>query len=429
MRGVLDMVAAVQHQRATQRDPCRAPELLTIEEACTLVSTYVRTIIDMGNVPLSDAINLTLAMDVNATVAIPPFTQSAMDGFAVQAGAGLPVGTYLTLAGRVAAGAKAPKLSTGCAIRLFTGAPLPKGADAVIMQEHVTRQSHGITLTKLVQAGDNVRYRGEDIDPPVTLLAHGTRLDARHIGLLAGQGMSVVSVLRRVRVAVISTGDELRQAGTQLTDACIFDSNRQMLLALIGQAGLDRVDGGWVPDCPTALAHRLRELSETADLIITTGGASVGEEDHAASALALAGGDGQTLKIALKPGKPAVVGRIGTAAYLGLPGNPMSSLVSWLILGRSMIAAMERRKHVRRSGCPMPSLSYFTRRAGRTEFVPARMALSPSGVAVEILGKGGSARLRPLVEADGLAEIEASSDGVNPGDVVQFYPFRDGFAF
>jgi molybdopterin molybdotransferase len=201
-----------------------------------------------------------------------------------------------------------------------------------------------------------------------------------------------------------------------------------MLLGLIRQAGHVGIDGDWVPDKPSAMAERLRELAALADLVITSGGASVGEKDHAASAVTMAGGQAQILKIALKPGKPAVVGSVGTAAYLGLPGNPVSSLVSWLILGQAMLAALEGRPVRQRLGCPMRTVSSFNRRAGRTEFVPARLVEREAGAGVEILGKGGSARLRPLVEADGLAEIGASNAGLIPGDPVLFHPFRDGFS-
>jgi molybdopterin molybdotransferase len=304
---------------------------------------------------------------------------------------------------------------------------LPEGADAVIMQENVLRSGNDINLLKGARAGDNIRHRGEDIDPPERLLPRGTRLDARHIGLLAAQGVATVTVLRRARIAVISTGDELRQPGFGLVASAIYDSNRPMLLGLIRQTGLDAIDGGWVPDQPGAIAARLLEMAGLADIVLTSGGVSVGEEDHAATGVGLAGGQAEILKIALKPGKPAIVGKIGTAAYLGLPGNPVSSLVSWLILGHAMLAALEARPIRQRLGCPMRSVSYFNRKPGRTEFVPARLVDTNAGIAIEILGKGGSARLRPLVDADGLAEIGAMNAGVAAGDTVLFHPFRDGF--
>jgi molybdopterin molybdotransferase len=201
-----------------------------------------------------------------------------------------------------------------------------------------------------------------------------------------------------------------------------------MLLTLIEHAGLVPVDGGWVPDQPEMIADRLRSLAERADLVITSGGASLGEKDHALEALERAGGSGETLKIALKPGKPAVVGRIDSAAYLGLPGNPVSSLICWLLLGRTMTHSLEGRAPARRSGFPLPSKSAFARRAGRTEFVPAKLVEGHDGLGVEILGRGGSARLKPIAEADGLAEIAAENCGIRPGDIVLYHPLRGGFA-
>lgn len=370
------------------------------------------------------AVGRTLAEPVSARLAMPPFTQSAMDGYALAAGNGIPSGSRLDVVDRIAAGSVGRRLAEGEASRLFTGAPLPDGTDAVIMQEHVEREGNAITLRRPIRAGDNVRYRGEDIEPLEPLLFAGDRLDARHIALLAAQGIESVDVRARARVAVISTGDELRQPGAGLDAAAIYDSNRPMLLALIAQAGLTAIDGGWVPDDSPQLSARMLEMAAGADLVITSGGASVGEEDHALTALFRAGGQGETLKIALKPGKPAVVGSIGASAYLGLPGNPVSSLVSWLILGHAMVSALEGRPLRQRLRCPMTSRSRFDRRAGRAEFVPARL-VEDGGI--EILGRGGSARLRPLVQADGLAEIAADNAGVQPGDTVLFHPFRDGF--
>ncbi|PTM39407.1 gephyrin-like molybdotransferase Glp [Bosea sp. 124] len=398
--------------------------LLTIPQACARATTYVRRLHASETVMVLEAARRTLAEPIVARLAMPPFTQSAMDGYALTAGEGIPPGSRLDVVDRIAAGSVGRKLGRGETSRLFTGAPLPGGADAVIMQEHVEREGSAIILRRPIRAGDNIRHRGEDIEPLEPLLEVGDRLDARHIALLAAQGIERVNVRIRPRVAVISTGDELRQPGLGLEAAAIYDSNRPMLLALIAQAGLTAIDGGWVPDDAGRLAARMRGLAADADLVITSGGASVGEEDHALVALRQAGGQGETLKIALKPGKPAVVGAIGAAAYLGLPGNPVSSLVSWLILGHAMVSALEGRPSRQRLGCPMTSRSRFDRRPGRAEFVPARLA---DDGGVEILGRGGSARLRPLVQADGLAEIAAENAGVQPGDTVLFHPFRDGF--
>ena len=352
-----------------------------------------------------------------------------MDGYAVALNREMVLGaTCLPVRGRIAAGDRATPLPIGHVDRIFTGAPLPAGANAVVMQEHGRRDGDNLVLNRSVRQGDNIRRRGEDIEAGDHLLAPGTRLDARHVALLASQGRASVRVQRRARIAVISTGNELRQPGAPLADATIYDSNRPMLLTLAAQAGLEVIDGGWVRDVPSALAERLREWSARCDFVVTTGGASVGDEDHSATAVTQAGGEVETLRIALKPGKPAVVGRIGSAAYLGLPGNPVSALVSWLILGHAVVATLEGRAHRPRPGCPVPSVARFERRPGRTEFAPARLVMTALGPAAEIVGRGGSARLRPLIEADGLAEIHALQAPVEPGATILFHGFREGFA-
>ena len=415
---------------APMPDVCaEGPGLITIDEACTTAARYATPITAVEEVPLARVAGRTLAQEVVAAHAMPLFDQSAMDGYAVAlGGAMLPAGARLPLKGRVAAGDKAGVLSEGAATRIFTGAPLPALADAVLMQEHGWRDGDDLSLNRMLRPGDNIRRRGEDIAAGELLLRPGERLDARHVALLAAQGCSTIRVQRRPRVGVVSTGNELRQPGTALDDATIYDSNRPMIMALAEQALLDVVDGGWVHDDPIEVARTLTELMASCDLVVTTGGASVGEEDHSATAMATAGARFETLRIALKPGKPAVVGQLGSCAYLGLPGNPVSALVSWLFLGAAVVAALEQRAFCRRLGCPMPVTSQFQRRPGRTEFVPARLALGEDGPGVEILGRGGSARLRPLVLADGLAEIAPLHAPIEPGDRVLFHPFRNGFA-
>ncbi|SCY92906.1 gephyrin-like molybdotransferase Glp [Microvirga guangxiensis] len=411
-------------------DACsEGPSLVDIDTACARAAAYADPIAETETVAVHGAGGRTLAEDVSAGVAMPAFDQSAMDGYAVALGdTMLPAGTRLPVVGRIPAGEAAVPLSPGHAVRVFTGAPLPAEADAVLMQEHGWRDGDDLVLHRMLRSGDNIRRRGEDIERGDSLLSWGVRLDARHVALLSAQGRSAVAVLRRPRVAVISTGSELIQPGSSLVGPSVYDSNRPMVMTLAAQAGLDVVDGGWVRDDPDALAAILQEVSTQCDLVVTTGGASVGEEDHSAPAVARAGGACETLRIALKPGKPAVVGRIGAAAYLGLPGNPVAALVSWLILGGAVVAALEGRPFRRRPGCPMPAASRFERRPGRTEFAPGRLVGDGGSPAVEILGRGGSARLRPLVEADGLVEIHPLHAPVEAGDVILFHPFRDGFA-
>lgn len=409
--------------------PCDAPDgLISIEQACFQAAAYASVIKEHEEVSLGDALGRTLALPIRSVVPLPPFDQSAMDGYALEAGGGLPSGTALNIAGRIAAGDRGQLLPKGSALRILTGARLPHGADAVVMQENVTNVGGRIVLTRMVRSGDNIRRRGEDVEPGEGLFQPGERIDARHIALLAAQGLERISVRRKVRIGILSTGNELRLQGEQLTEVSFFDSNRPMLLALAYQAGADVLDGGVIRDDPQLIAEALSELARHCDLVVTTGGASVGDEDHSMVSLARANGRGETLKIALKPGKPAVVGVIGRATYLGLPGNPVAALVSWLLLGSAVLAALDGRRSRPLPGMRLPMIHAFNRRAGRTEFAPARIVHGNGNLAVEILGRGGSARLKPLAAADGLVRIEPLHAPVAEGDEVMFHPFRDGFS-
>jgi molybdopterin molybdotransferase len=406
----------------------KEPRLISLDEACERAARHVTPMDRCDGVSLLDALDRVLAEQIFARIALPPFDQSAMDGYAFAASSIGRIETELKIVSRVAAGGISAPLPAGTAARIFTGAPIPRGADTVVMQEHVRRDGSRLKIEDPIRPGSNVRRRGEDIAKGESLLHAGQRLDARHLALLAAQGFSTIQALQRPRVVIVSTGDELRQPGETLGEAGVYDSNRTMLLALARRAGLDAIDGGHIPDNAQAMALRLSALAEVSDMVVTTGGASIGEEDHSAAALAANGSSVEVLKIAIKPGKPAVVGRIAHAAYLGLPGNPVSALVAWLTLGSAMIAKLCGMRPQRRLGYSMTTVSTFERKAGKTEFVPGRLVSTIEGLCVEILGRGGSARLKPLIHADGLAEIAASAGNLNPGDPVLFHSFRSGFA-
>jgi molybdopterin molybdotransferase len=407
-------------------DVCsEAKGLIDIDTACRRAASYAFPIVEVEEVAVHEGSGRILADDIVAAHSAPRFDQAAMDGYAVAVGDDMaPSGSRYPVSARFAAGDAAEPIATGQAARIFTGAPLPAGADAVLMQEHGVLDGGDLLLGRMLRRGENIRHRGEDIHGGQRLLGPGVRLDARHVALLASQGFATVRVQRRIRVGVISTGNELVRPGGELGDASIFDCNRPMLMALAARDGMTVRDGGWVPDEPARIAATLSELSSCCDLIVTTGGASVGEEDHSASAAVLAEGSIETLRIALKPGKPAVVGRIGSAAYVGLPGNPVSALVSWMIVVGAVSAATQGRVWRRSLGYPAAAAAPFKRRPGRTEFAPARLTPGSHGsLRAEILGPGGSARFRPLVDADGLVEIAALHAPVEPGDVLTFHPF------
>lgn len=406
-----------------------ARDLISIDAACARAAAYADPIREIEEITIFGALGRVLARAIHADSAMPAFNNAAMDGYALALNApSLARGSRIPVLGRVAAGDRASPMSLGYGVRIFTGAPIPIGANAVIMQEHCRGDGADIIILRDVWYGENIRWCGEDIDKGEILFLSGDRLDARHIALLAAQGRTTVTAQRRPRVGVVSVGDELQQPGEQLQPGTIFDSNRPMILALASQAGASLVDGGWLPDDRGAIAEKLSELAGGCDLVVSTGGASIGEEDHSAGAAIAAGATLERLSMALKPGKPAAVGRLGRAVFLALPGNPVSALVTWLLLGGAVVAALQNRPVRRRLGHPIRMLSSFERRPGKTEFAPARITASDSGPRAEILGRGGSARLRPLVDADGLVEIDAAQGALEPGSRVLFHAFRDGFA-
>ena len=403
-------------------------ELISLDDACRRAMQYCAPIERVERVLLVDAIDRILAEDIRAEVAMPPFDQSAMDGYAFAAASIKRIDDELPVVSRVPAGTSAPALPAGAAARVFTGSLVPAGADTVVMQEHVLRRGVCISLDGLPRLGSNIRRRGEDIGAGELLLRPGQRLGPHHVALLAAQGVAEVQVRCRPRVLIASTGDELRQPGERLSNAAVYDSNRTMLLALARQANLAVVDGGCIPDKLDVIAHRFAEFADEVDFVVTTGGASIGEADHTVGALKTSEVTFEALKMAVRPGKPAIVGRLKRAVYLGLPGNPVAALVSWLTLGNAMLAALAGATHRRRQGLQVPVVSGFERAPGRSEFVPARLIQTDLGTRLEILGRGGSARLKPLIHADGLAEIEAAKGNLAPGDSVGFHPFRGGFS-
>ena len=397
--------------------------LLAISAACERAAACVTPITAEETVPLREAAGRLLAVSIEAAYAMPHFDQSAMDGYALFA-AGVSDGrNNLAISQRILAGEAGAPLMPGTAARIFTGAPLPEGADAVVVQEQTAACDARVTFDGPVTPGAHVRRRGEDISVGEALLAPGIRLTPRHLALLAAQGYSEVSVKRRPVVAVISTGSELRQPGEVLGRGALYDSNRPMLMALATEAGFSVVDGGCLPDNANLLAERLSELAGQVNLIVSSAGASVGDEDNSLRAAEAAGFTCEALRIAMKPGKPAVVGRCGATAYLGLPGNPLSALISWNILGGAMAAALAGRARPLPQGLAIPAANRFGHKPGRTEFVPARLISREGEKVAELLGHGVSGHLKPLAAAEGLAEIAATSGPVGAGDIVRFHPF------
>lgn len=378
------------------------------------------------SLPLAQAVGRVTATPCASPVALPLFDNSAMDGFVLATSGLTGQGPWtLSVAGRIAAGDTAGTLPRGAALRILTGAPIPAGADAVIMQEHVRRQGAAIVLDDLPAPGINIRRAGEDLVLGGEVLPAGRELGPRELGVLAATGQSEVTLRRRVRVALLCSGSELREPGEVLAPGQIWNANRYLLTAALALPWVELVDLGAVPDDPARLAAALNHASRTADLVISTGGMADGDEDHMPRLLREGGGSVQALRVAIKPGKPVGIGTLGGAIYVGLPGNPVAAFVTWLMLGAPLLRKL--------AGITDPLPVFQTarlsapliRRPGRAEFRPASLQpAGPDGLPVaELMAPNFAARIALLASADGLALIPADADRLDAGAHIDFLRF------
>lgn len=405
--------------------------LISVEAARKLALDDVVPVAGEELIPLRSAHGRIAGSAVSASHAVPPFNQSAMDGYAVRTPDFTNGRATFAVVGRQIAGPqlRAQLPNTAAALRIFTGAPVPPEFDAVIMQEHCSRLGNSVTVTKPPTRGEHIRLLGEDVPSGATILQAGTAIDARHIAILAAAGVPAVHVHRKVRVGVLSTGNELREPHEPLAPGEIHDCNRAMLLSLLQGPAVHLIDLGRVHDNPATIAEAFNEASSNCDVILSTGGVSVGDEDHVRTSVAAAGGTLASLKAAIKPGKPVSVGRLGDANLIGLPGNPVSALVTFLWFARPIV--MRRAGALRDETRPIPAVAGFDeiRQPGRDEFVPVAVSgRDGSGrLLVEKTGPGGSARLSSLLGTDGLARIPGTTAGVTRGYPLDLYPFEGSF--
>lgn len=361
-------------------------------------------------VHLRDARNRINALDIQATRSLPSFDNSAMDGYAVRASdvpATLPV-TAVIAAG--AAVAQLPTLAPGTAMQIFTGAPMPPGADAVIIVEDVTRQGDAVVLPAATH-GDNVRRCGEDIAAGECAIAAGVKLGPGALAMLAAQGCGTVHVARRPRVAIIATGDELVDVDTPLQPGQIVDSSAHMLAAQIREAGGEPHYLGVIVDEPIAMTRALQQALSF-DVVLTTGGVSAGERDYVRPALAAAGIELDFWKVAMKPGKPFAFGRGASTLVFALPGNPVSSLVAFELFVRPALLAMQGATQVMRLKVPVRLPAPVTKAAGRTHFLRAHVRCDERGLVAEVHPKQGSAMLSSIVQWNALIEIPAEATAI-----------------
>lgn len=405
----------------------RRAQLIPIDIALTKGLQLAESVEATQWVSLAALKGRVLAESVSAPMALPPFNNSAMDGYALRA-ADLDCDQPLRVAGRVAAGQDVTKVGTvhhGEAFRIFTGAAIPAGADAVVMQEHVTRDGDMIRVNKPVPRGHNIRRKGEDTTPGATLLPAGRRLRTRDIAALAAVGLAGAKVKRRVRVAFFATGDELREPGEALAPGQIYNSNQYMMQAALDLPHVSLSVRGALPDDPVKLRAALIDAASDHDLIVTTGGVSVGEEDHMVSELVKAGGAVEVMKVAMKPGKPLTIGRLGGAMFLGLPGNPVAAYVTWHLIGSRLLTKMAGASAETPHELPA-KLDHDTRRSpGRQEYRPARITGKDTDgkMRLTLLDASFSAKVSLICVADGFAVLPAERAELETGTEVAFLPF------
>ncbi|MCX9156678.1 molybdopterin molybdotransferase MoeA [Niveibacterium sp. 24ML] len=394
--------------------------LLSYEAALTRLLDAARVQGKTEMVGLLQAQGRILAAPLLSDCAVPPHDNSAMDGYALRCADVAAAGTRLQVAQRIAAGATGSALQAGTAARIFTGAPIPPGADAVVMQERCRADGDGVWVDELPRLGQNIRRAGEDILQGAVVIEAGRQLGAAHIGLAASVGATQLLVHRPLRVAVFFTGDELREPGEALPAGAIYNSNRYVLRALLDQLGCQVTDLGIVRDDAAKTREALRSAAAGHDVVITCGGVSVGEEDHVKAAVE-AEGALSLWKIAIKPGKPLAFGRVGEADFIGLPGNPVSAYVTFLTLVQPFL-----RKRQGRRGANMPPRRVkagfeWPRADDRREFLRAQ--IDEAGRAV-LFPKQGSGVLTSCAWAHGLVVL-APSQTVAIGDEVQFLSVQE----
>jgi len=391
----------------------------SVEEALARILARADPV-DVRVVPTLEADGCVLATDVVSTLNVPPLDNSQMDGYAVRTVDVPAAGTVLRVSQRIAAGLIGAALEPGTAARIFTGAPVPAGANAIVVQESCAVQDAKVVINEVPQDGAWIRRAGMDVKAGDTVVAAGSRLRPQDLGLIASVGVARLAVHRTLRVAVFFTGDELAMPGEPLPPGRIYNSNRFVLYALLRRLGCEVIDLGIVPDDRARTRAAFVEAAERSDLIVTSGGVSVGEEDHVKPAVE-AEGTLELWQIAMKPGKPLAFGQVREVPFIGLPGNPVSSFVTFLLFARPFIL---RRQGVRElSVRPIELRADFDwpRPDRRREFLRVRRN-AQSGVA--LFPTQNSAVLNSTAWADGLVDHPAGAT-IKRGDLVRYLPFSE----
>ena len=402
------------------------PDALPVASARSVIERFVSAVEAIERVPLRCALGRVLAGDQSSPIDVPAHDNSAMDGFAFRH-ADLSPGdrTVLRIVGSALAGRPFEgTVGSGEAVRIMTGAVMPDGCDTVLAQEHALAQAERLTVPAGQHAGQHRRLRGEDLAAGSPALPAGRRLSPADLGLLASLGVAEVPVRRRLRVAFFSTGDELRSIGEPLPPGHVYDSNRYTIHAMLTRLGVEPIDLGVVRDDPQALEAAMRVAGASADAIISSGGVSVGEADFTREVMARLG-EVAFWRIAMRPGRPLAFGRVGNAAYFGLPGNPVAVMISFYFFARDALLRMMGATPV-----PLPAVRAAAREAirkrpGRTEYQRGVLFAAPGGgMEVRLTGSQGSGVLRSMSEANCIVVLDHDRGDVAAGEMVDCLAFE-----
>ena len=405
--------------------------LLAVEEVERLLTERIAPVAETERVGLREAAGRVLAADVIAAVDLPPFDNSAVDGFAVRHAALAPAGeTRLAVIDRVAAGhAAAQPVAAGQAVRIFTGAPMPAGADTVFKQEDVRVDGASVSVPPGLKLGANRRLAGEDVRAGTVALPSGRRLGPQHVALAAALGRVDVVVRRRLRVALFSTGDEIVEPGTPRPQPALYDANRRLLAELAGRLGADVTDLGILPDDALALARALAAAAAGHDLVLTSGGVSTGEADHVRTAVEQIGRL-VFWRVAIKPGRPVAMGVIpganagSGAAFAGLPGNPVAAFITFVRVVRPLLLRLSGALPEPMVALPVRAGFAYRKKLGRREYVRVTLARAPDGtIEAQKYPQDGAGVITSLTQTDGLVELPEQTTEVAVGAMIGFLPY------
>lgn len=396
--------------------------MLTVSEAIQKLIAQAQPLANdrrragLQSVPVTEALGRVIAVDIASTIDVPPAANSAMDGYAFCAADAAANNFKLPVSQRIPAGSVAMPLVPGTAARIFTGGEIPLGADTVAMQENCEEADESVSVDAKVASGTNVRPQGQDIQAGEVILKLGTRLRAQELGLLSSVGLAKVDVFKPLKVAIFSTGDELVEPGVPLQSGQIYNSNRATLIGLIESLGMTAVDLGVVPDRREATEHVLKKAAMRGDVIISAGGVSVGDEDYVKTAVEKVGAMA-FWKVAIKPGKPLAFGHVAGTPFIGLPGNPASVFVTFMILARPFLLAC----HCSPVNAPKPlkAVAQFAK-AGEKREVYLRGRLTEQGV--EISTNQSSGVLSSACWGD-VFVVQQSGESIAEGDLVDVLPY------